>query len=86
MSHDEDDIKAADLTTLKLIRALIDIYGYEPVRLGPVEDILADRVIIEGLQANKKLRVIVEESGRSLSTVKRRKEEYLAIKKKNPDK
>jgi hypothetical protein len=86
MANEEDYKKAAKVTSLAVMRALTAILGYDPVRLGPIEDILADEAIEEGLKQNKKLKDIVEESGRSLSTVKRRRDEWLGITDKEPEK
>jgi hypothetical protein len=85
MASDEENEKAANLTTFELIKALIAIYGYEPVYLGPIEDIHANRLILKRLEEGKKLQEIVDESGRSLSTVRRRKEERLGIQEKDSD-
>ena len=86
MPHNEDAIKASQEVTLTQVRALLKIYGYGPCYLGPIEDVVVDIRIEERLKQGKKVDEIVKESGRSRSTVKRRKEERLGIKKKNPDK
>ena len=86
MANDEENKKAAALLSLPLIKALLEIYGYGPVYLGPVEDILLDKEIVKWFEEGKNHEEIVRDSGRSLSTVKRRKKDYLNTKDKNSDK
>jgi hypothetical protein len=45
MNCDENAIKAAAVISLKPVKALLEIYGYDAVYLAPIEDVHASPMI-----------------------------------------